>query len=97
MLPFEHDPLLSWALVLTLLMLCGGLILSFLRLARGPSLADRIVALEAIASLVVGIVAAYAVMTRDPVFLDVAIVLALVAFIAAIAFASYLEKRGRET
>lgn len=97
MLPFEHGTVLSWALTLTFILLSGALILSFVRLALGPTLADRIVALEAIASLVVGIVAAYAVMTRDPVFLDVAIVLALVAFIAAVAFASYLEKRGRET
>lgn len=95
MLPFEHGFVLSWALVLTFVMLCLGLILSFIRLALGPTLADRIVALEVIAALVVGIVAAYSIVTRDPVFLDIAIVLALVAFIAAVAFASYLEKRGR--
>ncbi len=95
MLPFEHTPVLTWALNLAFIMLSGGLVLSFIRLSHGPKMADRIVALEVIASLVVGIVAVYSIMTHDPVFLDVAIVLALVAFIAAVAFASYLEKRGR--
>ncbi len=95
MVAFEHTPVLTWALNLAFIMLCIGLVLSFVRLFNGPKMADRIVALEVIASLVVGIVAVYSIMTRDPVFLDVAIVLALVAFIAAVAFASYLEKRGR--
>jgi multicomponent Na+:H+ antiporter subunit F len=95
MFALHDNPLLSLVLVLVFVMLSLGLVLSFLRLAIGPTLADRVVALEAIASLVVGFAAAYAVAMRDPVFLDIAIVLALVAFIAAVAFASFIEKRGR--
>jgi multicomponent Na+:H+ antiporter subunit F len=54
-----------------------------------------VVALELIASLVAGIVAVYAIATDVPALLDVAIALALVAFLAAVAFARYAERALR--
>lgn len=73
-----------------------ALLFAFIRLVRGPTLPDRVVALELIASLTVGIIAAYAVIWKVPSALDVALVLALVGFLAAVAFSRYLEKRGEE-
>ena len=80
---------------LALLALAVALVLTFIRLMRGPSLMDRVVALELIASLVAGIVAVYAIGTDAPALLDVAIALALVAFLAAVAFARYAERALR--
>lgn len=71
-----------------------ALFLAFVRLVRGPSLPDRVVALDLIASLVVGIIAVYDILTEQPVYLDVAIALALVAFLGTVAFARYLERGG---
>jgi multicomponent Na+:H+ antiporter subunit F len=62
------------------------------RLARGPSLPTRVVALDLMASLVVGIIAVQAVVTGQAILLDVAAVLALVAFLGTIAFARFIEK-----
>ncbi len=76
------------------LMLTISLLLSFLRLARGPSLPDRVVALELIAIIVVGIIGVHAIDTGVGSFLDIAIVLALTAFLAAIGFARFLERGG---
>lgn len=67
-----------------------ALALALLRLMRGPSLPDRIVALELVATIFVGMVAVYAIGSRQPVYLDVGIVLALVAFLGAVAFARFL-------
>ena len=78
-----------------LLALSIALLLTFVRIVRGPSLMDRVVALELIASLVAGMVAVYAIGTDDPALLDVAIVLALVAFLGAVAFARYAERASR--
>lgn len=64
--------------------------LGLLRLIRGPTLPDRIVALELVATLLVGVVAVYSIGSRQPVYLDVAIVLALVGFLGAVAFARFL-------
>ncbi|MBW3635244.1 MAG: cation:proton antiporter [Armatimonadetes bacterium] len=73
-------------------MLCVALFLAFWRLLRGPSLPDRVVALDLIALLSVGFIAIYDIVTNDTVFLDVAIVLGLVAFLGTVAFARYVER-----
>lgn len=76
-------------------MLCLAMLLAFVRLTIGPTVADRVVALDLLAIISVGMIIVYDVATSLPVFLDAAIVLALVGFAATIAFAKYLEQRER--
>lgn len=71
-----------------------ALLVAFLRLMKGPSLPDRVVALELIASIVVGFVGVHAIDTGVASLLDVAIVIALMAFLAAVGFARFIERRG---
>lgn len=80
-----------WGLVLSLLSL--SLILAFARLVRGPSLPDRVVALDIAITMAMGIIAVYAVQNNQPVFLDVALILALLSFLGTVAFAYYIERR----
>lgn len=82
----------SVSLGFVLPLLSVALVLAFIRLVRGPSLPDRVVALDLMTVLVLGIIAAYGIGAGQPVFLDVAIVLALVSFVATIAFAAYVER-----
>ncbi len=84
----------DYAIFLAYALLSLALVLSFVRLVLGPSLPDRVVALELLASLTVGFIGVAVVSTGRSAFLDVAMVLALTAFLAAIAFARYLEKGG---
>ncbi len=84
--------LLAGTVNLVMAMLSLALLLAFVRLVRGPSLPDRVVALELIATLAVGVIAVYDIATEQPVFLDVAIVVALIGFLGAVAFARYVEK-----
>jgi multicomponent Na+:H+ antiporter subunit F len=74
--------------VLVLAALCA-----FVRLLIGPNLADRVVALDTIAALSVGVAALHAIQHGLTVFLDVATVLALIAFVSTVAFARYLERK----
>ena len=67
--------------------------LAFIRLVRGPTLPDRVVALDLITTLVIGIIAVYAIATDKAVLLDLAIVLALISFLGTVAFAHYIERR----
>ncbi|MEP1217308.1 MAG: monovalent cation/H+ antiporter complex subunit F [Marinobacter sp.] len=76
-------------------MLSLALLFAFIRLTKGPSLPDRVVALELVASIVVGYVGVHAIDTGVSSLLDVAIVIALTAFLAAIGFARFLERGGR--
>lgn len=86
--------LLPWVIEIVYLLLSGALMLSFLRLIRGPSLPDRVVALEMIASIVAGMVGVHAIDTGISAYLDIAIVLAITAFLAAIGFARFIQVRG---
>jgi multicomponent Na+:H+ antiporter subunit F len=84
-------------LLTTALTLLGiAIVLVFVRLLRGPSLPDRVVAFELLASLGIGLIAVYAIAFNQPRFLDVAFVLALVSFLGTVAFAHYLERRTRK-
>lgn len=80
---------------ITFVILSLALVLAFVRLARGPSLPDRVIALELLASLTVGVIAVHTIFTDQTHFLDVAVVLALTAFLAAVGFARYLERGGK--
>jgi multicomponent Na+:H+ antiporter subunit F len=81
-------------LVVVFVLLSMSLILAFVRLVRGPTLPDRVIALELLVSVTVGFIAAHAIATNIANFLDVAVVLALTAFLAAVGFARFLEQGG---
>jgi len=70
-----------------------AMFLALWRIIRGPTLADRVVALDLMATLAVGFITVYAVMAEQTMFLDIAIVLALIAFLGTVAFAYFIEKR----
>jgi multicomponent Na+:H+ antiporter subunit F len=75
-------------------LLVMAMLLTVIRLVIGPSLPMRVVALDLMSSLSVGFIAVYAVVTNQSVYLDVALVLALVTFLGTVAFAYYIEKGG---
>lgn len=70
-----------------------AIVMAFIRLVRGPGLPDRVVALDLITTLGIGVIGVYAIATNQPVLLDVAVVLALTAFLGTVAFAYYMERR----
>ena len=77
------------AVALTLLMITVAL--SFIRLRQGPSLPDRVVALDLLTTVGIAVTAVYAVIMDQPLILDVATILALISFLGTIAFAYYVD------
>lgn len=73
-------------------LLIVSMFLALARLVRGPSLPDRVVALDLIAITAVGFIGVYAVDTKQPIYIDEAMVLALIAFLGTSAFAHFIEK-----
>jgi multicomponent Na+:H+ antiporter subunit F len=61
----------------------------------GPSIADRVIALDLLITTSVGIIAIYSIVYDQPTFLDIAMILALIAFLGTVAFSYYLEKRNK--
>jgi multicomponent Na+:H+ antiporter subunit F len=71
-------------------------VLIFIRFLMGPSLSDRVVALDLLITTGIGMIAIYSIVTDQPTFLDIAMILALIAFLGTVAFAYYIEKRKRK-
>ncbi|AIM38732.1 cation:proton antiporter [Sphingobacterium sp. SG20118] len=68
-------------------------VITFIRLFKGPHVADRVIALDLIITTGIGIITVYSITTSQEIFLDVAMILALIAFLGTVAFAYYLEKQ----
>lgn len=83
----------DFALYVILPILTLSVVIVFVRLVRGPSLPDRVVAIDLMNTLGIGIVATYAIATGQSAFLDVAIAMALISFLGTVAFAYYIERR----
>jgi multicomponent Na+:H+ antiporter subunit F len=84
------------ALDVALGFLAVSLLLALARAVRGPSLPDRVVALELTSMTSVGIILVRAVQDGSGYLLDIAIVLALVAFLGSVALAYFIERRSPE-
>ena len=71
-----------------------SLLISAARLILGPTLPDRMVAVDLIGVLAVGLIVVSAAATGVQAFLDAAIVIALVGFVATVAYARYVEREA---
>jgi multicomponent Na+:H+ antiporter subunit F len=83
---------LSWSVDAAFVMVMVSVGLGFVRLAKGPSLADRVVALDMMTVIIVAFCGLYAIFADEAAFLDVGIVLALVGFLATVALARFAER-----
>ena len=77
---------------ITLVMLGAALLIVFVRLVKGPTLPDRIVAMDLFGILVVGLIVVLAGSSQVRATLDAAIVIALIGFVGTIAYSTYVER-----
>lgn len=80
---------------LSVILIGLSILIIFIRLVIGPSIEDRIVALDLLAANTIAFIAVYAIQNRTTTFLDVGIILAILAFLGTVAFAFYLERRTK--
>jgi multicomponent Na+:H+ antiporter subunit F len=71
-------------------MLGGGALLTLVRLARGPSLLDRVVATDVLLVIISAGLAVYAALNRDPTVVPVLVVVSLLAFVGSVSVARYI-------
>jgi len=81
-----------FTLCFVLLSVAAALVLY--RLARGPSVPDRIIALDVVLQIVVAGIAVGAATTGSGPFLAVLIAVALLGFVGSVTVARYVERRG---
>ena len=83
---------LPFLIALTMLAVAAGL--TFIRLAKGPTLPDRVIAIDLIGVVLVCVLVLMAGVTAQQAFLDVAMVIALISFVGTVAYARYIEREG---
>ncbi|MGA1123389.1 MAG: monovalent cation/H+ antiporter complex subunit F [Chthoniobacterales bacterium] len=88
----EMTPLLVNVAWIAGAVLAAGMLLSFVRLVQGPTLADRVVAADALATMAIGALVIIAVITGQGLLLDIALAIALVVFLGTIAMAMTIER-----
>ncbi|MCF7948593.1 MAG: cation:proton antiporter [Spirochaetia bacterium] len=80
--------LFSVALSIALL----AVVISFFRLLIGPSAADRTVALDGMTIISISVITAAAFFLGRVIYIDVALVYALISFLGVIAIARFIER-----
>jgi len=85
--------LLPIVTTISLVMLGLAMLISVVRVVIGPTLGDRVLALDLLTVVALGFVGAIAIRTGLNLYLDIAISLALLGFLATIAFARYMLSR----
>lgn len=88
----EMSPVLFYSILAAGGILAAGMILAFVRMVVGPSLPDRVVALDALATMGIGALVLAAFATDQPVLLDIALAMALITFLGTIALALSIQK-----
>jgi multicomponent Na+:H+ antiporter subunit F len=75
-----------------LTMLAAAACLTFIRLVKGPTLPDRVVAIDLIGVLMLCILVVTAATTGQQAFLDVGMAVALISFVGTVAYSRYIER-----
>lgn len=86
---------LQIAITASFTLLSLAAIATLVRLVRGPTLHDRIVALDVLTAIIVGVVGTVAIEREENTLVDVSLVVALVAFLGTVAFSIFLEVQNR--
>lgn len=88
----DSQPILMMSIWASSLLLGVGMVLSFVRLLLGPSLPDRVVAADVLATMMIGVLVLTSLTTAESFLLDIAMAIALVVFLGTIALAIAIER-----
>ncbi len=78
------------------LLLIVFMLISLFRFILGPTVPDRVVALDTINTLVIAGMILFGAAFRAVIYIDVAIVYALLSYITTLYIAKYLERRSKD-
>jgi multicomponent Na+:H+ antiporter subunit F len=85
----------EFSVLLALGLLSAAFILTVIKVIKGPTLPDRILALDMLAAAALGFIAVIGIKTGYTLYVDIAIALGLVGFLATVAFARFVITRGK--
>ena len=86
-------PFFNLIVMLSFAMILIAFALAFVRIVKGPTSRDRIVALDLIASITMGFILIYSVVINKAMYFDIVIVISLISFIGTVAISTYLKQK----
>lgn len=75
--------------------ICIAFIIIIIRFLKGPKMVDRVVAIDLLITSGIGLIGIFSIYYNNANFLDVATILALIAFLSTIAFSYYLDQENK--
>lgn len=88
---------LSIGMLVASILYLAAFVMAFIRIVVGPSIFDRVIALDMVGGLCLGLIVLFAIYFEQPVLLDAAFAIAVVGFLGTVAFARYLERGGGDS
>jgi len=79
-------------LLIAVTLFCAAIALALYRIIRGPSVPDRVVAVDMMGVNVISIIATLSVLFQTRAFLEAILVIGLLAFISTIALSKFIER-----
>ncbi len=90
---FEPGEIPSIVFEIAQWMIALSILLTFIRILKGPSGLDRIVALDLLSAIILVQCVLFAIESKLPLYLDIAFVIAVIGFISTVAFTQFLKHR----
>ncbi len=84
--------MLAIVIPVSLTLLGAACLLTLARLVRGPSLPDRILALDTLNINAIALIVVYGIWLRSTVFFEIALLMAVMGFIGTVALTKYLQR-----
>jgi multicomponent Na+:H+ antiporter subunit F len=84
--------MLTTVLIIAMSLLSLSLLGSLYRIIKGPSPADRVIALDTVGITMIALVAVLSILLRTSAFLEVILLIGILAFIGTVAFAKFIER-----
>lgn len=77
-------------------MIAIAILLIGYRFVKGSTISDRIICVDMLFTLGTALIAIYSIKMKNPIFLDIALMFALIAFLSTIAFSYFLINRDKK-
>jgi multicomponent Na+:H+ antiporter subunit F len=84
---------IDFAALIAFGVLLFSMVLAFWRLVKGPTLPDRVIALDLLANLTIGMIFTLVIYTKQKIYLDAAVFIALIVFLGNVAISRFLNRR----
>ncbi|GIQ69097.1 Na(+)/H(+) antiporter subunit F1 [Xylanibacillus composti] len=82
----------EWLLLFCMFLLSVSIVVAVFRLIKGPSMSDRVLSLDSIGYNIIGIVTVLTVMMKTQAFLEIILLIGIIAFLGTIALSKFVER-----